>query len=534
MSFLHLNGWAIPIATCEPSHAGIAESRGYTVNGIYSLQRNSYSRVWRCRTGLLTSQERDALMEMLGHRGDGWRWALLGEDANGQHTASKHFYTDKRRPARSGQEVAQMVSAYAADGARVYDWNYNPVAPHAGSEGAACVDKGSTNLLSANEARPTVNGHLVDVFTGTHAADTTRYWTGSGAVNVNCLATNDGIEVNATAVVSTAYVASAHVYARSDNQQIVVKYLNGAGTELDSQSYTLPTAGQWYRLKTAGTQAVDTTARLRVLSNNGAMDFGVDGLQIETQTNGHPTAWLDPGVDVWGSGNGVRPAGILDYETFSTTARRGLTLSAWVNLQAVGSGANDHIVDLFDGTPAAVLFADSSDRFEFQIKSSDGNTLSCTSAAKAVGVYHVVGVHDPDANSASLYVDGALEQSDTTWSGGSRERFDPEKGSGDTSIGTAGVAGTANWLGTIGAVQVLPYPVPASIVSGWYDSGEDDRAQPGVFPIGAYGGFLQRGDDRVDVYAQLDASPHEPYYTGSTWETRGGRVAFTLFEAERR
>ena len=536
MAFLNLNGWAIPVATCELAHAHINAASGYTPNGLFTLQRNSFARTWRVRTGLLTSAERDALLEMLGHRGDGWRWGLLGETAKGWHTLSKHFYSDKRRAAQTAEEVATVVSAYAADGTRVYDWNYNPVAPQAGTEGAVCVDKGSTNLLSANEAHPTTNGHLLNFGAGTHAADSVRYWTGSGAVTVTAPAAGDGVQADATVSIGVDYVCSVHVYPYADSQPITVRYTNGAGTTISQVVYTLPTAGYWYRLKTFGTQTVDTTARIRVLSNSGAAaSYAVDGLQIEAQSTGHPTSWIDPGADVWGSGNGVRPAGVLDFDPFYLDWRNGFTVSTWVNAQTLGSATSDIIWDSSDGFPRFVVYKTSADAFRADVQSSDGQTLSAVGSATTAGIHHVAAVFDPDASSLSLYVDGALAQTDTSWAGsGSREKFDVEKTTGDMSVGSGGVAGANNWLGTIGALQVLPYTVPASVVAGWYDSGTDDRAQPGVMPLGCYGTFLQQGDSYVDVYAQVDAAPHEPYFDGATWQERGGRVAFTLFEAEKR
>jgi hypothetical protein len=532
MSFLNLNGWAVPIVSCEPSHIGISPRRGYSPNGIYQFQRNSYARSWSCRTGLLTSEERDVLTEMLGHRGDGWRWSLQGTAPAGVHTDSKFFYSDKRRAAQSAEEVATVVSAYAADGARVYDWNYNPVSPCEGSEGAVCVDEGSTNLYTANRAHPTANGHLTNVSSGTHAADSTRFWTGSGAVNVNCTADGDGVRADFTATIGQPYVLSAHVYAREDDQVVKCRYWNSSPAEIATVTYTLPTAGSWYRLKVSGTQTTTTTGQIRVTSfGGGAMDFGIDGLQAELQTTGHPTAWIaggSPGV--------TRAAGILDYDLFTTDFTRGITISAWVNHQTNSDAVSRSIVDIGETQKNQVrLYRVGSGFYQFLVYDGQGNSLE-PAIAESLGVHHIVGVYDRQANSSTIYVDGgASGVTDSSWNGADGHNFwDASRGTGDFSIGTFSAAGSANWHGTIGSVQILPYPVPASVVTGWYDSGSDARAQPGVLPMGAYGDFTQFGEERVDVYGQLDSAPHEPWWNGATFEKRGGRVAFTLFEAEKR
>lgn len=533
---LHLNGWAVPVTTCEPAQVGISEARGYSPNGVYQFARNGFARAWRVRTGLLTSAERDALLEMLGHRGDGWQHGLRGTAPAGIHTDSKFFYTDKTRPAQSAEEVATVESAYAADGARVYDWNDNTLALHDGAEGMLHVSPATTNLLSANEAHPTANGHLTDVATGTHAADTARYWTGSGAVEVTVAATGDGVEADATATIGQIYQLSAYVSPRAGGEAIRVEYLNAAAAVIATANYTLPSdVDTWMRVKVSGTQVTDTTAKIRVTMPSATGAFGIDGLQIE-QVDTAPTAWVDPGADVWGSGNGVRPAGVLDYDLWTSNFTHGITIAAWANLQFVGAGVARTIVRTSSGGSRAVLDFTTDDKAQFLVIASDGSTLVAQSSALTVGHYHLVGMYNPTGTpTATLYSNGSSVATDTTWSG-DRTRWDVDGHSGDFCIGSTGSAGTSVAHTPIGAIQVLPYVVPASVVSGWYASAATARPPPGVMPIQAHGSFLQSGNDPngVEVFAQVDAAPHEPWFSSGTWQERGGRVAFTLFEASTR
>ncbi|NIU03760.1 MAG: hypothetical protein GWN29_04890 [Gammaproteobacteria bacterium] len=552
MSMLHLNGWAVPVVTCELKHQDIAGARGYSANGLYRFTRNSYARTWRCRTGLLTSAERDALLQILGHRGDGWQWDLAGDAANGVHTSSKRFYSDKFRAAQSAEEVATLESAYAADGARVYDYNGNTMALHDGAEGMLHVDPGSTNILTANQSHPTANGHLTDYAanapsTSTHAADSSRYWTGSGAVQVTVDEAGDGVEVTATVTAGQTYQLSCYVSPRAGGESIRIEYYDTAGTpnQIAVQNYTLPSdVDTWVRITCGGEQtAGETTAKMRVTMQGGTGAFGIDGLQIEQQDVA-PTAWLDAGDDVWGSGNGIRPAGVLDYDQFLTGHTSGITFGGWFNVLDVGGGVGRYLLQTAAATEASArLSITTGDAPTAVIYASDGSLLQATGSALTAGHHHLVATYDPSSTpTLTLYVDGASAATDTTWSG-ARSRWDVENTTGDFSIGSNGSAGTTTAHDAlIGSIHVLPYVVPASVVSGWrhYDSDlvavTTARPTPSVMPINAYGDFLQSGHDPdgVAVYAQVDSAPHEPWFSSGTWQERGGRVAFTLFEAEKR
>lgn len=538
MSYLHINGYAIPIESCEPTHQHIAASMGYSPNGVYQLSRNGYARAWKCRSGLLTTAERHAMMAILGHRGDGWRFNLSAA-SNGvvyiTDATSPEVYSDKFKVPQSAEAVATIMAAYGADGARVYDWNGNPYGAFDGSQGSVLVEPGTTNLLSANEAHPTANGHVINVFTGTHAADSARYWTGSGCIAVNCLATNDGIEVNGTGVVSSDYVLTGKVRGHVGGEQLQVLYLNNAGTTIANGNITLAAdADRWTRVRVYGTQVVDTNVRLRILSNNGAMNFSVDGLQIEQKTT-QPTAWVDPGQDPWGSGSGVRPNGVLDFDTFVSEWVDGFTLSAWVNVQNVTPAASGLIVDTGSGNPRTGLYITTGGALVFFANASGPATsaLSVTGGVVSAGWHHVVGVYDRDANTAYLYVDGAADGSDDTWSG-VRQYFDIENSANDTSIGSAGTAGANTFPGPIASVQFLPYAMPATVIAGMYDSAQQVRLPPGVLPLSVHGDALQLGERWIQATATLDATPHNPWWNGATFESGGGRVAFTLNEAVRR
>lgn len=549
MAFMHLNGWAVPVASCELGYTDIASSRGYSPHGIYQMRRNGSTRMWRCRTALLTGEERDALLELLTHRGDAWSWDLKGTDPDGvlfiADSTTPASYTDKFREPETLEAIATIETARAADGTVVYDHNGNLVAPHDGSQGVVSVHDATTNLLTAANANPNAGTDLTALGGASLSTEFIYRWRGAGCVQVDGSIAFNGAQTAAVTTVVGSNELVATGYVRSDGDaaktyDIAIYADNGGGFAVAAAATAVAIpANSWQRLTvslTVGTPAVNGYKVAVRQATGGAQTYWVDGLQLEEQAISSPTSWCDPGADTWGSGNGVRPAGQLDYAQFSTGYVDGFTLAAWVNHQV--AGANQRIIQtsVAASTSAArsILQVGVTNAPSGTVASIDGSTLTVNGAAIALGWHHIVLVYDRDGNQALLYVDGDLEGTDATWSGASARNFDATRLVDDVSIGTDSSPGSTNWLGTIGSIEYLPYQVPASVVSGWYDSGASARNRSKVMPVGAYGTFLQSGNAYVDVYGQIDGAPHEPWFNGSTFEKRGGRVAFTLFEAARR
>lgn len=548
VKFMHLNGWAVPIVTCEPVHVPIADARGYGPNGVYQFARNEYARAWTCRTGLLTGAQRDALLDILGHRGDGWSWPLSAAPSGVEYlnaTTDSPGFSSKFR-AQSAQ-LATIVSAYGGDGSRVYDHNGNPMAPFAGAAGSVVLDHGTTNLLAAVHAQATASGNFTALGGGVLSTDTSRYW--RGGASVKCVATNagDGLQPNAAVgglANATRYSVTVHVKRLSGDAEL--RLLETGGSNPGSTIAAIPWASDndaWIRATAARvTGATAGTLTWQVVQKNAtAATFWANGAQLEnTATHFEPTAWIDSGADPWLAGNGVRGGGLLDYSNFITTYTRGCTIACWYNVQRVTSASLRQLVRTAGVDPRFDIYINTAGQVVSEAVASDGSFIrSNTAGAITLGWHHFVAVYDRDASSLTLYVDGVSQGTDSYWGGG-RQYWDAENTSDVVTIGTQGLVGAQAALGIIGAIQLLPYPVPASVADAWYDYDDvlltfrDDRAQPAVMPIGAYGSFLHGGDRYADVYAQVDSAPHEPWFNGSTWETRGGRVAFTLFEDAKR
>lgn len=549
MSYLHINGYAIPIESCEPTHQHIAASMGYSPNGVYQLSRNGYARAWKCRSGLLTTAERHAMMAILGHRGDGWRFNLSAASDGVVYitdATSPEVYSDKFKVPKSAEAVATIMAAYGADGARVYDWNGNPYGPFDGSTGSVLVEPGTTNLFA--ETTYNCQDHTVftleNASTGASKADATdRYWESTQSIKLITGAnTGDGIRTpNVTSgfTVGLSTTVSVFVAGGSGGEQvrIVLQQDTGGGyaTIGTPSSFTLPSnADSWTRIYTTETIS-GSAVGLRVLVLNAvasAQTWYVDGFQLEQPTDGYPTAPVDPGENPWGSGSGVRPNGILDYDNFFSAYMNGFSACSWVNYQKESPAANQFLYRS-GTTQRALMLTSTANLPSSQILSTGGSALSVNGAALSTGWNNFVQVYDRDANTMYFYLNGAFVSSDSSWSG-ARQYFDVENTDGDFSIGSAGVAGSNMAPGPIGSFQVLPYAIPATVIAGMYDSAQQARLPPGVLTLSVHGDALQLGERWIQATATLDAAPHNPWWNGPTFESGGGRVAFTLNEAVRR
>lgn len=546
MSYLQINGYQVPVKECEPAYVPIANGSAYSPSGAYQLNRNGQARSWKVRTSLLDSEMRLALAEMLSERGESWRFDL-GADPDGvlyvpDDSVDAVWSTSKRVPKSAIN--CTVLSSYGADGSRCVDWNNTPIAPFSGCSGAVMVDAGTTNLFTQNESNPE-SGALGWTASGAAlvVADTSNYWTGSASARLQTAAGGTAISSSRTVSGSTQYVVSMRVKYISGDLTAVIRVVENDGAATTTTTATsLYSTDRWVTIThTFTTQAGTTACTVELLPSIATADYCFDGCLLEANADGLPTAWINAGVDAYGSGAGVRPAGVLDFDSFCSSYVNGFTLSAWVNLQIVGRALEHGIIDLGDSSPRATLYFydNSSDRFTLKVFASDGSTLQPLSSSYSTpGWYHVVGTYDAGTRTARVYVNGVLDGTDSSWSG-AKQYYDGEKLLGDFSIGTFGAAGLNTFGGTIGPVMVLPFPAPADMVSGWYDLSQDTFGYPsvpvpGILPFAVSGDVLGTSEPYVYCYASVDAMPHIQWEKNGVWQGHGGELAFTLREVAAR
>lgn len=554
MGLLHINGYAIPVEHGgELSYLETASTRAYSFNGMYQFSRNALARSWRFVTAPLSRDEVLSISQMVNMRGDAWRWALSSAP-NGVHyiwwASNSEAFTDMRRPGKNSESKATVVSAYSADGGRVYDWNGNAYAPFSGCEGSVLVEPGTTNIVSQAIAECTDHTQFGSVGSSTKDNNADNFWQGSTSVSLITQAATPASGMKFTLTVAggdytagDVLVWSLYVKGTAGGETIRLNVNEDTGSGysyLTQTEYTINASSDaWTRiyLSISTTASTSVGIELNILNPatyaGGAQTFLIDGIQVEANPpDSYPTSWVSPGADPWLSGNGVRPAGILDYDTWLSSYTNGFTLSAWVNFQFMSPSASKRIFKSSTGNPNLYVAFLGTNVVQAVYTASDGSLLNAAAGPYTAGWHHIVTTYDPRDATARLYVDGALAISDDTWSGG-RQRWDAESMSGDLSIGTAGVAGANTCPGPIGPVQVFPFAAPAKFIEGMYNSATDDVPVPGVMPLAVHGDILGAGEKRVYCYGEANsiaAIPHKPEATG-VWEDGAGRVMLTLYEA---
>lgn len=546
MSYIQVNGYPVPVAHgSDLSYQELSGARQYSFNGKYQYSRNALARAWKFVTAPMSRAEALALAGMLNMRGDGWRWPLLGTAPNGVHYitsgTSVFGWSDQRRVANAGDTAATVVSAYGADGARVYDWHGNTYAPFSGCEGALLVDEGTTNLLAANVANPE-SGSIgwASVAGATITGSTERKWTGSGCGKMVWTTSFSG----AFAVVSglssnTRYTFSVYVAPGAGSEQIYLQMQDNPIGGTITVPYTLPAdRDTWTRLWASTiTGGAATGMDLSILSNTGTSSGTLyfDGAQLEEDLLSPytPLAWVDSGQDPWGAGSGVRPAGRMSFDTWLNTFTS-FTVSAWVNIQFTTTSSNRVVFDSSDGNPKAQLLINTSGAPNLQVNSdSPVSSLSITGLTLSVGWHHLVGTYHAADRTLRLYVDGALAGSDATWSAG-RQFYDPANTVSNFTLGGSGAAGAATLQRPMGPIQFYPFAAPLEVVQGWYAAGVDARPVPGVLPLAVSGDVLSAGEEQTYCYGMVDrivTVPHKPDATGA-WEDGACTVQFSLYEAD--
>jgi hypothetical protein len=547
MSYLQINGYPIRVRVGqELSYQDIAGHKAYSFNGRYQCSRNALGRRWAITTAVLPGDEAKALMGMLKMRGDAWRWDLPSDvSPNGVHyiadSSDAEVYSDKRRVPQTAEAKATLASAYGADGSRVYDWNGNAYAPFSGCQGSLLVDGGTTNIGDAVTSWAGAGGPTVTTVTDVK-------WAGSNSRKCAATAAGQGLVSRLFTTALGDYVSgdklTASVYVKCDDPTMQIrlsmweKYAGVPGyNELFTQSLTIP-ADSWQRFMLSGlTDTIGLTSEEVYFSvrteTTASVSFWVDGFQLENNSSlVAPTAYVGISDNPWGSGNGVRPAGLLNFDQWMTGFTDGITVSAWVNVQYITSAASRVIVDNTHGNPKVQLHINSAGQPVITCNSATASGLVASGAALAVGWHHITGVYSAKDLTAYLYVDGALIASDSTWSG-PRKGIDAALFSPDFTLCGSGGAGAQNLAMPLGPIQFFPFATPANFVSGLYASGADQLAVPGLMPLAAQGTMLGSSEEAVYCYAEnvrFRMVPHKSPITGE-FENGGGEVSFELVEA---
>jgi len=541
MSYLNINGYATKVrAGHELSPAEIASARGYSPNALYGMQRSAIARAWTFTTIPLPRDEAIALIGMLMHRGDGWSWDT--DEVGEPDQTAADFYSDKLRAA-STLTAANISPTYAYDGGRIYTQigasgsgsSIDPyvlpgaaLGPFSGSSGVMANERATTNLLPAGESRPNTVDWAVVNGTETLTDDTDYIFDGSSSLKVVTVNAGDGAKLGGTAPVTGGqqYIATIYIRPAAGGENLFV-YLSEVGVANTAQYFTLPTdTNTWTRVQVKRTAAGANALYIQVRSVNGGDTFYLACAQIEQQADA-PTSWVE--------GGSSRAAGNVEYAQFLSGWSSGFTANIWYLCDHLSSsttrylyrvnGTNGHL-DYFN-----YISISTGDALAAVVSSRPGSSSAVSSlvatSTATVGWHMHTATFDQANQTLRIYKDGALVQSDSTYSGATKYQM-----SGldqPLSIGDLGTS-ASNATGYFGPVQFFPFVAPANIIAGWYNLASDDIIT-GVAPLVAYGDFLHTGDESVQVYAEVSRAINAPHTVNGVWDPGAMAVSFTLYEA---
>ena len=512
MSFLRVNGWAIPMRdqSAEEEHV-MGGDFARSFSGSPLSDERFDKRIWSGQTPPVT--EMVALAIRGAVRGLGHLWSFDSD-----------LYSSKGLT--PGSTVGSRRIATAADGSSVV--SSDNVAESKFGAYSGTVEPGCTNLLTQNQ-RDGTEAAATTVFTGLATGGltsvTTQKLQGSRSLRVVTFASQDGVETTTNACSAlTSYAGSAYVWTVADRSVKLELYDNIAGT-LISTVFTAR-AGKWTRLAVvATTTAGATTLQLRFRDNEaGGATFYLDALQLEAGSIA--TTWAD----------GTRAAGDLGYNPSLVTSAMDFTFNAWVRMPTANpsSGSTLASFGLLAGTFVTnycfIYRAGAANSIVFETAGSASSTLTY-STNPWNGAWRMVTCvfrKNPETgeNGKEIYIDGAL----VTSSSPASTAF-PDL-SQATNFHLGSYAGSLFRLGALSDslmddAMFLPYAAPADQIAAWYNMGE---AMPPLSRVYADGGAVADSALTVLAEGRADMAKYVSAHKSSAWRDNLRVVDLELWE----
>ena len=502
MSFLRVNGWAIPLADGSPGEEHVLGgdfARAYSGNPISDERFDK--RVWSGRTPPVTEMVAQAIKGAV--RGLGHVWSYDSD-----------LYSSKGLT--PGATVGSRRIATAADGSAVVNFeNFDESKFGAYS---LTVEPAATNILAANKRNGTEDGTTTGfaaVAGGLITSQTTQKVQGTRSLRVVTGASADGAETTTeTAAATTAYAGSAYVWSPVA-RQVVLELIDSVGSVA---SYTGGLfAGRWTRLVVTGTTAGGaTTIKLRFKDNaGGGSTFYLDQLQIEAGTIA--TTWADP----------TRIAGDLAYSSSIVTGAVDLTVNFWARLPAANVAVDRTFLRIgpASGTANVLRIFRAADENDIHILTGSDDVLYATTPWN--GAWHMVTCvvrqnAETGENQRTIYFDGT---SVTTASGSAI----------DLSLATLLQVGHALGADRLGATtdslmddfMIVPYAAPAAQIAAWYAMA---KAMPALSRVYVDGDAMP--DDALTVLAEgkANSSKYLAAHSGGAFRQNLRLVNIELWE----
>ena len=534
MGFLELNGVTIPVNRCEEIHKELGE-RSRTFGGTYNLSRRATKRSWRFATPPLEASVAEAIKGMVRGVGNCWRFddaslydakGVTLDVAGSQYTALADL-TDTLE-----DKVYSGVIQYGRES------KISTVEP---TRYSIRVDRASVNRLSSAGRKGQVgSAATMQSYGGAALADSTDYsWAGGGySVKVTpdgAGGQNDGCNSEAVATQATYFVTgSVYMYSAETSdadRTFTVDVYDADNAVTSSVATVIIPQNKWTRVVVPSVEltlaSTDVRIRIRQGTADVALDFYIDGLQIEEHaTESGATAWVD----------GTRASAdvIISPDMSINEGGGNFCVNTWMSGTEFGTVPR-YLWDITNtlGAPRWLVTLQAGNVLRLSIFNSPGTLTEINSSydfqgglGYDIGIMQMVTIvirKSPEGaqKNAEVYINGVLTGSnDITDMGNLNDIAD------DTIVGIGcRHNGVSPLDGSMDDFAILPYAPDAATIAAWYANGQYSAVPAHT----ASGDFCQ--DPSVQVIGELKSTKTVPKAAAAgTWQNNAQSLGFTLHE----
>ena len=505
MPFLALNGATIPVDFAGAYDVTEIGQRDRALDGTYMRDTRAFKRKWQFATKPMPDLQSVAVENIIKGVGLVFPWE-----------APNPLYAQNGFPP-SG--TITQFSAIAADGGGVLDENGVSYAKFGNGSVAAEDAATNPNMVSSTVAHCSATTGMSFAAGATGSIVTSAAWEGSNCLKVQGDTVTPGpsvrLQSNITGIAGQIYTVS--VYVKGTGTCFINFFDNANSVDVHSPVVTLSTT-VWRRISATLTAGSGSTPSLYidVVCNEASAVYYVDGVLLEKSP--FTWSWVAPGSNRIGQS--------LIYVT-PPVGNAGCTVNLWMT-KPPGTGGAEYLFDIFDAAVSTRLYAYAANSNELDFKSTTtagddtGITvtgLTFTGWTMVTAVFRT----QPEAGEhyLSLYKNGVLigtrdPPAQYIPAANALTRFIPMNA---FSFGGSGIFRSDDF-------QMLPYPVDAATVAGWYGN-----AFPASMPVlVATGSFSPQG--AINVHGQVTKVSFLSHATSDgTWRNSGRVIDFTLEEA---
>ena len=520
MTFLRLNGITIPVAAKSMQHElQDIGSRGRAFDGTYLVDRRATKRKWRGRTTPQNELAAHAIAGLIRNEGHYWKFDYLSQSAG-------TFDLYSSMGLAYGSTVGSLRPLKSATNSRVVYDVFNAAETKFGT-GALELSSAVTNILTDNVANGTEAAATTGwtaVAAGTISSSTTEALIGSRSLKIVCTASGDGANAIMTTATTTTYYLSVYVmHDRGSAATLQARLWPTSGTGVTSSDSVSAASGIWYKFNGQISSGTTTEYNLEITSQTAAVfNVYVDCALVSTNGRSVTTTHTPP----WTTG--TRANGTLAYSAKPWRRAYDLTAMFWARTMETDA-VTKYVGALRDTATSGneVTWSRTSGTLSL-VCPQRLTTVSMGTVSTAWAHYAAVircNYEDGESYNVLTYKNGAVVTNVTT----NGSNHDPTAW---TSLELGHYNSGSHWEGAIDGFALLPYAMPASMISATYTSQATDGVEWAQHQLLMDGDITPRSTYITAVRGNVLGINYLPARAGSdgAWHTNKYVVEFELEE----